>query len=171
MKKLSLVLVLALVGISSMLAQRTITGTVTDEQGEPLIGVSIFARGTSVGTISDIDGTYSLRVPDDVNTLIYSYTGFTTKEVTLGGVTGDPRAETTRLVRPFNVLGWPALVLPCGFTSMEPGQPVTYNDPNPPPKAMPVGLQLVAAPGREDLLFQAGAALEDLFGLSGKVPE
>ena len=84
MKKLSLVLVLALVSISSMLAQRTVTGTVSDEKGVPLIGVSIFARGTSVGTVTDIDGTYSLKVPEGANTLVFSYTGFATEEVALG---------------------------------------------------------------------------------------
>jgi TonB-linked SusC/RagA family outer membrane protein len=84
MKKLSLVLVLALVGISSMLAQRTVTGTVSDEKGVPLIGVSIFARGTSVGTVTDIDGTYSINVPEGANTLVFSYTGFATEEIALG---------------------------------------------------------------------------------------
>lgn len=84
MKKLSLVLVLALFGISSMLAQRTITGTVVDDKGTPLIGVSIFARGTSVGTITDLDGTYSLKVPEGANTLVFSYTGFATQEVAIG---------------------------------------------------------------------------------------
>lgn len=84
MKRLSLVLALALVGISTMLAQRSITGTVTDEKGDPLIGVSIFARGTSVGTVTDIDGTYSLRVPEGATTIIFSYTGFKTQEVALG---------------------------------------------------------------------------------------
>ncbi len=98
------------------------------------------------------------------------------KEVTIGGVTGDPRAETTRLVRPFNILGWPALVLPCGFTTITPGQPVTYAPAGhagvagPPSTPLPIGLQLVAAPGREDLLLQAGAALEDLFGLTRRLP-
>ena len=75
---------LALMSISAMLAQRTVSGTVTDTKGEPLIGVSIFARGTSVGTVTDIDGTYSLNVPEGVNTLVFSYTGFETKEVSLG---------------------------------------------------------------------------------------
>jgi TonB-linked SusC/RagA family outer membrane protein len=84
MKKLSLALMLALFGISTMLAQRSISGTVTDESGESLIGVSIFARGTTVGTVTDIDGTYSLQVPDGVNTLVFSYTGFKTEEVALG---------------------------------------------------------------------------------------
>ncbi len=83
MKKLSLVLVLALACMTSVLAQRTITGTVVDEQGDPLIGVSILARGTSAGTVTDIDGTYSLRVPDGTDALIFSYTGFATEEVAL----------------------------------------------------------------------------------------
>ncbi|MAT54986.1 MAG: SusC/RagA family TonB-linked outer membrane protein [Saprospirales bacterium] len=84
MKRLSLAIMLALMSISAMLAQRTVSGTVTDTKGEPLIGVSIFARGTSVGTVTDIDGTYSLNVPEGVNTLVFSYTGFETKEVSLG---------------------------------------------------------------------------------------
>ncbi len=66
------------------IAQRTVTGSVTDEKGEPLIGVSIFARGTSVGTVSDVDGGYSLNVPAGVNTLVFSYTGFSTEEVEIG---------------------------------------------------------------------------------------
>jgi len=84
MKKLSLVLVLALFGVSSMVAQRNITGTVVDAGGETLIGVSILAKGTSSGTVTDIDGAYSLRVPDGATTLVFSYTGFGTQEISLG---------------------------------------------------------------------------------------
>ena len=84
MKKLSLVLLLVLAGAVAAMAQRTITGTVTDESGETLIGASILAKGTSSGTVTDVDGTYSLNVSEDVGALIFSYTGFTTKEVQLG---------------------------------------------------------------------------------------
>ncbi len=84
MKKLSLVLFMLIFAISLSFAQRTVSGTLTDNTGEPLIGASIIAKGTSVGTVTDIDGTYSLNVPDDVNTLIYSYTGFVTQEIALG---------------------------------------------------------------------------------------
>ena len=84
MKKLSLVLGLVLFAISLTLAQRTVSGTVTDDQGEPLIGASILVKGTSSGTVTDIDGTYSLAVPDGSNILTFSYTGFTTKDVELG---------------------------------------------------------------------------------------
>jgi TonB-linked SusC/RagA family outer membrane protein len=84
MKKISLVLVLALFSISSILAQRSITGTVVDESGQALIGVSILAKGTSTGTVTDIDGTYSLQIPDGTTTLVFSYTGFSSQEVALG---------------------------------------------------------------------------------------
>ena len=84
MKKLSLVLVLALFGVVSLIAQRTVTGTVSDDNGEALIGVTILAKGTSTGTVSDIDGTYSLKVPDGVTALLFSYTGFGSEEIALG---------------------------------------------------------------------------------------
>ena len=63
------------------IAQNTVTGTVTDDTGETLIGVSILAQGTSTGTVTDIDGSYSLTVNEDVNALVFSYTGFATQTV------------------------------------------------------------------------------------------
>ncbi|MBR9922801.1 MAG: SusC/RagA family TonB-linked outer membrane protein [Bacteroidetes bacterium] len=84
MKKLSLVLALVLFGIGSMLAQRTVSGTVSDASGEPLIGASVLVKGTTTGTVTDIDGSYRVTVPDGSNTLVISYTGFTTQEVQLG---------------------------------------------------------------------------------------
>ena len=51
MKKLSLVLLLVLAGVTAAMAQRTISGTVTDVEGEALIGASILAQGTSTGTV------------------------------------------------------------------------------------------------------------------------
>lgn len=66
-------------------AQRTITGKVTDSQsGEPLIGANILITGTSSGTITDFDGTYSLKVPEGSATLEFSYTGYATQSVKLG---------------------------------------------------------------------------------------
>ena len=64
---------LFVVGIT--MAQKTVTGKVTDEDGEALIGVSILVQGTSTGTVTDIDGAYSLSVPDESNVLVFSYTG------------------------------------------------------------------------------------------------
>jgi TonB-linked SusC/RagA family outer membrane protein len=84
MKKLSLVLSLVLFAVGFAVAQRTVSGTITDDGGEPLIGASILVKGTSSGTVTDIDGSYSLEVPDGSNTLVVSYTGFETREVKLG---------------------------------------------------------------------------------------
>jgi aspartyl-tRNA(Asn)/glutamyl-tRNA(Gln) amidotransferase subunit A len=64
----------------------------------------------------------------------------------------DHRPETTRLTRPFNLLGWPAMSLPCGVSK----------------ERLPIGVQLVAAPGREDVLFRVAEALE--VGLREKLP-
>lgn len=83
MKKLSLVLSLVLFVMGTALAQRTITGTVSDESGETLIGASILVKGTTTGAVTDIDGTYSITVPDGSNVLQFSYTGYATQEVTL----------------------------------------------------------------------------------------
>lgn len=56
--------------------QRTIKGTVSDEYGEPLIGVSVLIQGTTIGTITDIDGNYTLEIPNDKAVLEFSYIGY-----------------------------------------------------------------------------------------------
>lgn len=63
---------------------RTIIGTITDEQGLPLIGASVLVKGTSQGTVTDIDGNFQLAVPLGHKALIINYTGFLNKEIELG---------------------------------------------------------------------------------------
>ncbi|MEM9991706.1 MAG: SusC/RagA family TonB-linked outer membrane protein, partial [Bacteroidota bacterium] len=84
MKKLSLILALVFAVTSIALAQRTVTGTITDNAGEALIGASVLVKGTSSGTVTDVDGNYKVSVPEGGNTLIVSYTGFETQELELG---------------------------------------------------------------------------------------
>ena len=85
MKKLSLVLMLFFCAVGTMLAQRTITGVLTDDKGEALIGASVIVKGAEgIGTTSDIDGSFSLEVPAGYDVLVFSYTGYGTKEETLG---------------------------------------------------------------------------------------
>lgn len=84
MKKLSLVLALVVFACGMAIAQRTISGTITDTDGEPLIGASILVKGTTSGTVTDIDGKYTLSVPDGSSTLVVSYTGFSSQEVAIG---------------------------------------------------------------------------------------
>lgn len=84
MKKLSLVVGLLLCGLASLLAQRTITGTVVDDRGDALIGATVLVKGTSTGTVTDIDGTYSINISNDDKVLVFSYTGYETIEQPIG---------------------------------------------------------------------------------------
>lgn len=81
MKKLFLLSSLMFFGIASMLAQRTITGVISDSSGETLIGANVLAKGSTLGTITDIDGSFSLKVEEGTTTLVVSYTGYQTQEV------------------------------------------------------------------------------------------
>ncbi|MDO8366004.1 MAG: TonB-dependent receptor [Saprospiraceae bacterium] len=83
MKQVLLGLALFLMGSSLALAQRNVAGKVTDEQGEPLIGASVIAPGSSSGAVTDVDGTFKISVPSSATVLKVSYTGYLTKEVPL----------------------------------------------------------------------------------------
>lgn len=62
---------------------RTISGTITDENGEPMIGVSILVKGSTIGTVTDFNGNYNLNVPVS-STLVISFIGYETKEIQVG---------------------------------------------------------------------------------------
>ena len=85
MKKCSLILMMVFCVVGLAFSQRTITGMVSDDQGEALIGANVLVKGTTIGTVTDIEGKYSLNVPADAgNTLVFSYTGYATREMELG---------------------------------------------------------------------------------------
>jgi TonB-linked SusC/RagA family outer membrane protein len=71
------------VSISLHDAQFTVAGTVTDSQGEPLVGVSIKLKGTGTGASTNAKGQYSLILPDGNGTLVFSYLGYATQEVSV----------------------------------------------------------------------------------------
>jgi len=67
---------------NSLFAQRTITGTVVAEDGYGIPGVSVRAKGyTDIGTVTDLDGKYSLNISSDVTAIIFSFVGMITQEV------------------------------------------------------------------------------------------
>src|SRR5690554_6001957 len=70
---------------NSSLPPATIQGTVTDGGGEALPGVSILVKGTSIGVTTNLQGQFSINVPDNNGTLVFSYIGFTTQEIAIGG--------------------------------------------------------------------------------------
>ncbi len=86
MKRLTLLFCLFLMAASGF-AQRTIKGVVTDESGEPLIGANVVAKGTAIGTVTDVDGAYSIIVPSEVTELTFTYTGFYPQDVAIGTLT------------------------------------------------------------------------------------
>ena len=57
-----------------------VSGTVTDTTGEPILGVSISIKGTGIGTVTDVDGNYSITSPDSDAVLVFSYLGYITQE-------------------------------------------------------------------------------------------
>jgi len=62
----------------------TVTGVITDELGDPLPGVSIVLQGTSSGTVTDVDGKYSITVPNSSAVLRFSFIGYKTETITVG---------------------------------------------------------------------------------------
>ena len=88
MKKVLLALSFVMVfGLSALVAQtRTITGTVTgSDDGQPIPGASVFVKGTTMGTITQIDGDYTINVPQDAEVLVFSFVGMQTQEQEIAG--------------------------------------------------------------------------------------
>lgn len=79
-----LLLILIFLGGNNLLAQRAVTGIITDDRGIALQGVQILAKGTNVETASDKAGKYKLKVPRECNTLVASLSGFETTEMKMG---------------------------------------------------------------------------------------
>ena len=85
MKRLLLLFILLGSTTSLLLAQRTVSGTITDEAtGEPLIGATVLVEGTTIGTVSDLNGQFSIRVPEGRETLQISYTGYAPRSIDIG---------------------------------------------------------------------------------------
>jgi len=74
---------------------RVVKGKVTDEEGQPLPGVSVILKGTTQGTSSDADGLYSISVPDGPVTLVFSFVGFGTREINVAASVTDLSVELT----------------------------------------------------------------------------
>jgi len=84
MRKLLLTLTAFLFFAGSLLAQKTVTGTVTDDKGNPLPNVSVVVKGSPTGTVTKSDGTYTLTLPANAKQLEFSFLGFETKTINIG---------------------------------------------------------------------------------------
>ena len=75
LRPFALFMALFLMNVSWAFAQLTVTGHVKSTSGDPLIGVNVVEKGTTNGTVTDMDGNFSLRV-EKGKTLVFSYIGF-----------------------------------------------------------------------------------------------
>lgn len=75
-----------LAAAKSKFQPETVTGNVTDENGEPLVGLTIYVKGTTAGTITDVEGNYTISISPGMAdpVLVFSYVGMSTKEVRVG---------------------------------------------------------------------------------------
>ena len=80
-------LFLALMAVTSTIAmaQGNVSGKVVDTTGEPIIGASVVVKATSVGTVTDLDGNYAIQNVPEKATLVFSYVGYRTQSIAVGG--------------------------------------------------------------------------------------
>lgn len=101
----------ALLSHPSLAQARRVTGTVTmSEDGTPLPGVSVIAKGTTRGTQTDATGKYTLEIPANINTLVFSFVGVATQEVSVGSrsVVDVAMSNDTRSLNEVVVTGYGA---------------------------------------------------------------
>jgi hypothetical protein len=86
MKKIALLLAFFAIGLQILVAQtKEISGKVTSaDDGGTLPGVSVSVKGTTLGTITDMDGAFRLKVPQDAKSLVFTFVGMATQEVAIG---------------------------------------------------------------------------------------
>lgn len=84
MQKLLMFFMVLIVAAGSAMAQKTVTGTVTADDGFPLPGVTVVVKGTTVGTVTNADGEFSLSVPENAKVLQFSFIGMKTQELAIG---------------------------------------------------------------------------------------
>ena len=105
MKKILTLMFLAAMSIG-LFAQKQVSGVVVYENGDPVIGASIQAQGTTQGTISDYDGKFEMEVPESVKTLVISYVGMATQEVAAGKNLKITMKENSEIIQEVVVTGY-----------------------------------------------------------------
>ena len=97
----------ALLFVGMAAEARVVSGTVKDATGETIISASVVVKGTTLGTVTDFDGNYSIDVPDDAKVLIFSYIGMQTQEVNItGDVMNVVLSENTEVLEEVVVTGY-----------------------------------------------------------------
>lgn len=84
-RRFLLVALMAVVSMTALAQSKTVTGKVTDVDGEPMIGVTVMVKGTTNGTSTDFDGAYTLKNVAESASLVFSYVGCISQEVKVAG--------------------------------------------------------------------------------------
>ncbi|SHI76490.1 TonB-linked outer membrane protein, SusC/RagA family [Tangfeifania diversioriginum] len=84
MRKLLILIVLNIVCINYAMSQKTVTGVVSSEDGMVMPGVTVVVKGTTIGTITNEMGQYSVEVPEENDVLVFSFIGMKTQEISIG---------------------------------------------------------------------------------------
>ncbi len=87
MRKTALFLMFFMLGATTLYAQRTVTGRVTDDKGNPVANASVMVKNSVVGTTSGGDGRYSITIPSNGRVLVFSSVDLGTTEVSIGNLT------------------------------------------------------------------------------------
>jgi len=91
---------------TSFAIEKLIKGKVTGSQGEPLPGVNILVKGTKITAVTDFDGNFTIEVPDSNSILVFSYTGFLTKEVRADDAVSIQLVEQNQTLNEVVVVGY-----------------------------------------------------------------
>jgi len=92
--------------ITTLSAQRTVTGKIQEANGQPIIGATVMAQGTSLGTTTNESGVFTLQIPANVNSLTVNYIGYAPKEVFIGDeLTIDIVLEEGKILETVFIIG------------------------------------------------------------------
>ena len=87
LKKRAVIMLTLLLGATAICAQQKVTGIVKDALNDPLAGVNVIVRGTTIGAITDINGAYTVNAPGSNSVIEFSYIGFVSQQITVGDQT------------------------------------------------------------------------------------
>ena len=109
-KKLTLFLGMLLLSANLFAQQRTISGTVTDSYGEPVIGATVIVKDGTQGTVTNVDGKYTLSVPTNSKVLIFRYIGKDNREIPItGNVINATMSDSQKVLDEVVVIGYGTL--------------------------------------------------------------
>ena len=133
-RKLTMFLALFFIGIGIAQAQTQVRGTVVDENGDPAVGATIQVKGTTQGTVTDINGNFNLSAPTG-GTLIVSYVGYTTQEVAVRANVKITLVTDSELLQEVVIVGAMGVTRPpraagYGQTVVDPDQAIQKAEPD-----------------------------------------